>query len=86
MPETKMYLSKIAKDGSVIHIKDTEAQESIQELLESKADVDDVAELIADTVDSTEVAGYVYEKILGMELDQTTGVISLTINDNSNNI
>ena len=43
MPETKMYLSKIAKDGSVIHIKDTEAQESIQELLESKADVDDVA-------------------------------------------
>jgi len=55
-------------------------------LLESKADVDDVAELIADTVDSTEVAGYVYEKILGMELDQTTGVISLTINDNSNNV
>jgi len=85
MPETKKYLSKIEKDSNVLHIKDTEARESIQELATNKADVDDVAELIADTVDSTEVAGYVYEKILSMELDQTTGVISLVIDENNVN-
>ena len=81
----KTYFSKINDGAEDRYVKDTEARESIQELATNKADVDDVAELIADTVDSTEVAGYVYEKILSMELDQTTGVISLVIDENNVN-
>lgn len=80
MPETKKYLSKIKKDSNVLHIKDTEARKSISTLNSTKLNIADVPEVI----DSTEVAAKISEKIVSMSIDDTTGIVSLILDDNTN--